>query len=614
MDKKIIATIALSLTAITSLFLAVPRLSTFSAVDEPYWTYERTPDFWRAIQEKKWKRTKINDKPGVTVAILSGFGLPFSKSPLEVENYRKNVKTPEILNTLADINFKLRLPIYLFSLLILPIFFLLTRKLLGTEIALFSSVLIWLSPIILGITLIINPDSLLWIFSSLSILSYLIYFKENERKYLVLSGIFLGFSLLTKYVANILLVYFISLIFLEYIFRKDKKYNFSIFLRREFFNYLIVLGTSVLVFTIFFPATWVNPGLILGGTIGSVAFKKVWPVLLVTFLVITGENILLRGKFSGKLLDFFSKYKKVIFLSVPITFLVFSLFVVLNTYLGMHWYDFQSILASPKSPEDFSPNLLNVSENFFSGIWALLFGLTPFSFLLVFFQAFRVSSLKKDSPTQKEKTVFYFLFLIMVYYLASALNGVGPTVRYQIVLYPLALLVVGIGLYEITRLKAFEKYLSFNFALPLVFLLSLWSVFLIKPFFLSYASALLPEKYVLNLKDMGDGSFEAATYLNNLPNAQNLIVWSDKGAVCEAFLGKCVVGFERKDFKNYYFDYYVASAGREHRSLGMSSTVSDLANIKKAYETEETAWKLEIGGRKNNFVKITSGNLITLKN
>ena len=46
---------------------------------------------------------------------------------------------------------------------------------------------------------------------------------------------------------------------------------------------------------------------------------------------------------------------------------------------------------------------------------------------------------------------------------------------------------------------------------------------------------------------MGEGSIEAANYLNALPGAGEMTIWSDKGAVCEAFIGKCLIDFKDDD-------------------------------------------------------------------
>lgn len=106
-----------------------------------------------------------------------------------------------------------------------------------------------------------------------------------------------------------------------------------------------------------------------------------------------------------------------------------------------------------------------------------------------------------------------------------------------------------------------------------------------------------PPQYVLNLKGMGDGSFEAANYLNALPNARDLKVWSDKGAVCAVFVGECYTGYNAKELKRVDFNYYVVSADR-------ASKFEERLNFKRAYETNNYAYKLVLGGRENNFIKV----------
>jgi len=109
---------------------------------------------------------------------------------------------------------------------------------------------------------------------------------------------------------------------------------------------------------------------------------------------------------------------------------------------------------------------------------------------------------------------------------------------------------------------------------------------------------------------MGDGSFEAAQYLNSLTDAKNLSVWTDKRGVCTFFVGKCYSGINLdKDKVN--LDYFVISAGRKSRTTKMTLNRfnggnSQLIRLDKLYEEENYEYKLEIGGRPNNFVKIIS--------
>ena len=107
---------------------------------------------------------------------------------------------------------------------------------------------------------------------------------------------------------------------------------------------------------------------------------------------------------------------------------------------------------------------------------------------------------------------------------------------------------------------------------------------------------------------MGEGSFEAATYLNSLPGAHEMTIWSDKGAVCEAFVGRCFIDFKNKTFKENHFDYFVVSTDREGRSLKMSGGKVADANFNELYSSQTSAFEFIIGGRPINFVKVIKAN------
>ena len=117
---------------------------------------------------------------------------------------------------------------------------------------------------------------------------------------------------------------------------------------------------------------------------------------------------------------------------------------------------------------------------------------------------------------------------------------------------------------------------------------------------------------------MGDGSYEAAIYLNNLPDAEKLVAWTDKRGVCAFFVGTCRSGFDFEDMEK--IDYFVVSSGRESRTSKMTAgkviggdKISEAIN--KFYSENVYDYKLEIGGRPNNFVKIISGEkLMDLNN
>lgn len=602
MSKKFIVPIFISLVLITNLFLGFSRLDKYSAVDEPYWTYGRISKFWTAIRNHDWKETNINDKPGITVALLSKFGL-YKYDPMQYEHLREQPKTDQQLSDIRNINFHFRLPIFLFCTFMLLFFYFLLRRLLGYFIALISFIFIGFSPIIFGISLIINPDSLLWVFLPLSLLSYLVYQKDQKKAYLLLGGIFLGLSLLTKYVANILYVFFLILPFLEYIFLEDKP-AVGKYLKKSLIDYLALIGISVLVYFALYPATWINLKILLEGTFLSQAFEKTWPLFAVFFALIGADAIIFKNKFSAVTLNFLSKYKSLL-VQVFSGFFLFGIALVLvNTYSGMRIFDFVELLSSPKGIGD--GNILQqYSKAMLTDIYSLIFGLCPLA-LLAFILALS-ANLKKNLAHKRENILaFYFIIFIIFYYFASSVNDVIATVRYQIILYPLALIISAIGISQIFSIGKIKKYVPDFAAIIFVFIFSLAAILFTKPFYFAYASPLLPERYLLNYKDMGDGSYEAAQYLNSLPDARNLSIWSDKGAVCAEFVGKCSISYQRKELKNEHFDYVVASTGRRSKASKMSEGFDDFLDLKKAYETENYAKKIIIGGREENYVKIVS--------
>ena len=603
--KKYIAPAIIVIVLLINLTLGLTRLGNYSSVDEPYWTYGRITKFWNGIKAHNWKSTSVNDKPGITVAIISGAGLG-TIDPMPYKNLRGDVKTDAELQDINTINFSFRLPIYLFCVLLLPFFYILLRKLFDEITALIAFVFIGLSPILLGISLIINPDSLLWIFLPLSFLSFLVFHKTDSKPYLYWSGFLLGLALLTKYVANILYIFFFFLPFLEYILAK-KKPLLRPYLKKSFRDYTLLVVISMATFFMLYPATWVNPKILLDGTFLSQAFRTTWPLFVGLIVFILSDILLFKEKLTQRMLDVLSKYKYLLLRSIAGLFLAGIIFTLLNTYTGMRLFDTTATLASPKGE---GHSLLLYADKITADIYSLIFGISPIA-LLGLVAALLLMTKKERLNSYEAKIVFFFSLFILFYYLASTVNSVVATVRYQIVLYPFAFVISAIGLSHILSLKKVSRYLPSLAGVTFVVILSVWSLLSVRPFYFAYTSAFLPKQYFVNLKDMGDGSYEAAQYLNSLPNPEKLTVWSDKGAVCAVFKGKCVIGFSNKRIKGVNFDYVVISSGRKSRTLKLSGNANKIIDFKKAYATNDTVFSIIIGNRPNNFVKVIDKKTIT---
>lgn len=602
--QKFLAPLVLAVILAINLSFGLSSLTKHAAVDEPLWTQGRITKYWNNIADKEYQKTMISDKPGITVAIISGIGLnwvnPFDYKDLGVES----TVTDDYKN-INDMYLAMRLPIYLFCALSLFIFYGLLKYLLDKNIALLSVLFIGLSPILIGISNIINPDSLLWIFAPLTLVGYLCYLKNRENRFLYFSGIFLGLAVLTKYIANIFYVFFPILIFLEYVINKERYENKSIgsYISRSFLDYFILIFFSLVTVFIFLPAAWVNPSVIFQATLLSKAFLKVWIIFLVILGLISIDIFFLKSRVISYLLRVISLYRKAIIKTFYAIFLFFILMTLLDVYTGMKVYDLESILASPKSSYAVNNMFGLMLANFYSAV----FGIIPVALFSVIFLIIYYLR-KKDWLKSSADVCFYLLFFIFTYYSASIANDVSATVRYQIIIYPLIFIVSAIGLDQALKIKKIKKYFPPAFFYPLLLIFSLYSLFFIRPFYFSYASGLLPKQYVLNIKDMGDGSYEAAQYLNKLPNARKLVVWTDKRGVCAFFVGICRTGFDF-DKQGTIFDYYIVSSGRQSRTSKMTLARvgggnTTLFRLDKLYDVENPEYQIIIGNRPDNYVKI----------
>lgn len=608
--------------ASSSLYFGLPRLKNFSGVDEPYWSYERVPNFWKAIRTMKWEKTNICDKPGIPLAIISGAGLPFvDGNPKDLTKLRYKTRTLEQRQQITDLYFYLRLPIFLFTLIMLPILYFLMQKLLGTETARFAIIFIGLSPILLGISLIINSDAMLWIFTSLSILSLFVFLKNNQQKYLFLSGFFLGLSVITKYVANILFIYFFLLFFLEYVFSAHQKINVAKYLKSALISYLILSVTAIATAFIFFPATWINLSVLMSATFGNVVFTSTRPIIIGIMLLLAMDILILKTKFSVFLFNFLIKYKRGLIKVTCIIFLIFIAVIFLHIFFKVNIFDIQGMISSPKGiGQDMDTKdpkldtlvtaskgigLLNISQEYIGALladfYSLIFSISPI--ILLFTLLTVINIVRKKELDRNSITAVYIIIFILIFYLGSTINNVITTVRYQIMIYPLAFVLAAIGISELLKIEWFRKYLKLPIAFILLIIILITSLFLIKPNYLDYSSEILPNNFLVNFKGMGEGSYEATTYLNNLPSASNMIIWSDKETVCERFAGLCYTDFKPKT-QQKNIDYFVVSTDRKLLTLKLFNFTGSPFDLTRAYGNEHPAFEVLIGNNPNNFVKV----------
>ena len=586
------------------------NLSKQALVDEPLWAFERVEKYWKNIAERDWINVRPSDKPGVTTAIVAGAGL-LSESSFYYNKTGPNNRAKD----LEHLYHALRAPLLLFAVAMLPLFYVFLRRLLNSDTALVATILIGLSPILLGMSRIINPDGFLWIFLSLTVLSYLAFVKTAALRFLYASGLFFGLALLTKYVANIFLIFLLFLIFAELIFLK-KNAAIADQLRARLTHYAIFVFTALATFYLLFPGVWLEHSRLFKATLFSQAFELVWPYFFGVIVLLWCDVFRLRAKYSSHIINFMRAHAEKIAHYFSGFMLLSVLSVTLLALLPQTFFDAETIVGSPKSASQFT----GAFGLFFSGFYPLIFGSTLFVVLGAIAAYFALLKKKIAIDSHTAFAVLMISAFILSYYLGSVVNSVAPTVRYQIALYPLFAVIGAIGLVSVQA-----QFTKVRYALGLLLLIvttaGVLALNTARPHYFSFANVLLPNHKIINPKDMGDGSFAAARFLNTLPEAHRLTVWSDKRGVCAHFVGTCMSSVKHKDIiqQGIQFDYYIVSRGREVRTTNMTlikkrSKPQYLIRFDKLYllPEDQSVFALTPGTQSANYVRVFSADGIDL--
>ncbi|MFA4817356.1 MAG: phospholipid carrier-dependent glycosyltransferase [Parcubacteria group bacterium] len=582
------------------------HISQFITADEHFWVNQRIYTYWHSLKNPdNWGRTKLSDKPGVTVALVSGVGLLWESDPLT--HMRSAASDPENGVKVAQAVYTVfRIPILIFSALFSLYLFWIVKKLTGNFwIGLWSFILILLSPILLGISQITNADAVMWSFSSATLLSFLAYLQTEEKKFLVLCPLFLGMSLLTKLVAVIFFpfLFLIALAFIIYKFSDWEKERIEIHKKiiKIFFAYLITFAGSLAVFSIFMPAVFKDFQVLLDYTIGYSSMRKVVPALMLGVLLILSDAWALKSAISKKILSWISPYFPVLQKIVPVALIIIFSAVLVNWSANQFILNPDSIINYKTDELEFLKTS-SLLEQIMYQFYFLAYSLVPLVlFSLLFLWAKFV--LKKIS---RSFLIFILSSFILAYYLALIALNLPSTIRYSIALYPLASILAAIGIYEFFKLKKLEKISKIWITIGIIFIsfISLWQI---KPFYLNYTSDLLPKKYSIAMA-WGYGGYEAAQFLNSLPDARDLFIWSDYYGVRNFFVGESKTDYIHKA-SSRHIDYYVLTKQGQimfNYWCAKSQNICRKAYVPagKYYEATNPVWEMDIDGRPNNFIKI----------
>lgn len=609
--------------------IAFHNLGKFETTDEDLWIGGRIGQYWkymeRGLHMGDWEGTRVNDKPGVSVSILSGLHLDSIPNP-DSQDISRNTSDSRYLmkyryDKTEEINKKLRQPIVWYTVVAIGTVafavFLLSRSYF---ISLFTLVLVAFNPVLLGMSQIINPDAVLWSSTFLALLFYALSFDRRKWYYVLFAGLFFGWALLSKYTANILSFMFIVMLFGILLDRWVQKEDFAKIWKNALWQYLSVTAVAYVVFVLGMPAALFDWSYFTSGTFLSPGMEPVFIPFVVLLGVIFFDGFCLNGFFARRVGLFFQN-KLNWFLRVFSFALLFLLILhVFNAWIGTPIIPLNDIqeLVELRSSGD----IKHVVDLFLLGQeWSsvgflkvlltqssyMIFTLPTFVCVVLFFG---LSALIVFPDKMRYKwLVFTMLFSPWFFLVGGTLVGVLVGVRYGIMLQPLFMFLCALFLWQFVAWM--KKYLDARLiigGLCIIFGLSqTWALQTISPHFLNYQNDFLPKQYSF-ANSWSYGMYEAAQWLNSQPNARDLLVWSDRRVLCYFFAGTCL---RRSgiDLETYPPDYFVLTRRNVVKDNRFSWKKPEVATRPSEYyysdeALNDPAWELLVGGRPVNYVKI----------
>lgn len=527
--KELFAVVGVAL-----LFLIVGSIGMgkYFTTDETAWFYTWIQTYWNSYASGNFEGTNFSNYPGVFHSFLISITNLFLDQPAYM--------SPDKIETYL---FWWRFPILLFNSLSLILIYYLLRKFF-TKIQSLTIVFITaFTPVILGMSRIVNSDSLLWSVSFISILSYIVFVREEKFKYLLISGVFMGFALASKLNAVTLFIYQPVTLAVEFIYQKiDAKK-----LKQALWKTPVVILIALSVFSLLLPAVFVQPSLYNARIFEQFVTNPLfWTAVI--FLIV--DTFILKNK----ILTFFRdkiKLEKIVTIGFPALFAFIVLFSVFIKYMNI-----DSFLRETEYAEWETPFHLAILENFYSfyvsNQFFVIAGLLMFA-VVGFVKKFR----KEDASLPILMLVYVLLFIVGV-----ALKGLGVAGhRYIIMLYPM------LAIITVWSFSLLKKQQIAIFAI--IALMSLIDVGILFP---KYYAFYQNRNYFNGGQKRivwAIGGYDLAQKMNEMDNAQNLKVLADRYSFKLFFEGETKNIIERVNGSDILeHDYlYLSKSGKSQVSM-----------------------------------------------
>lgn len=610
------------------------HLTQFETSDEDLWKEKRITQFWKGMEEGRvtgdWSNTAINDKPGISMVLLASLGLADIPDPTKVEELKKTNGKYLYVSYKTEyselINYGLRVPIVIFTLIVVALSsWLIYLWSSSLAITVFSSLFIVLNPVLLGISQNINPDAVLWSSSLIALLFYILSLRRGWWLPLIFSGVFFGWAILAKYTGNLLTVFFLILLLGFLVFSLEmvtrKKYQWEVF--KRLLQLIIITTIGYAIFAVLFPLALFEPEYFTKGTFLSRGMEPIIKPILILFLFLLLDAVV----FGSRLLFWFSS-KVRLFLPWMLRFFAGIFLAVLLIHIFNAWTganiiplnDIREIIEDGAYGNVVNKNVFSIPlkegdtkvsvffrKILFESSYTVFTLPTGVVFILIVGLGFMVY---RGRSILEEYTLFA-LSAPWVFFIGGIMANVLVNVRYGILLQFILSLLAGILIVNIVNELKVLRVRRWVYTILFLLFSSLqgWAIFSTIPFSLNYQNDFLPLRYSF-ADSWSYGMYEAAQYLNALPNATELKVWSDRRAFCRYFVGKCIKS-QTIDLAYIKPDYFVVSRrnvvkGEWFKWKNPPEGIRDSAWYYSDESMNNPAWQILIGNRPLNYIKVFS--------
>ncbi len=447
------------------------NITHYITADEHFWlpnfSDERVQEYWKSMTEGDWEDTRINDKPGVSTAIVSGIAIPFVQSIIDKQIIFDDgvIKRFDPAVT-QQIIFWFRLPLLLFNGLFILYFFWILKKITHDEwISLWASILILLSPITLGISQIVNPDTLFWSLGSATLLTFFAYLQKREDRLAWIAALLFGGTLLSKYVGVIFFPFFLAMIAINYLFHfslyKNDRSLLAKTVQKDILAYAITLLGGTFLFALLMPAAIADPEVLYESTVGFPGMLPIFAAASTFIFLLLLDASLLGSLITWKFLSLIAPKRKWIERTLYVVLFSAVSFTLINWMSRNSLIDLSGIPFDAKTKETFTTKNPYLAR--FIAEWVpLVFALTPVTlFLLISAWAQALfGSLKRRS------FVFTLSLFFLVFYAAVIEQGLLVTVRYSIILFPFALILGSLALRSLFFPKTEKEHIFSKYIAP----------------------------------------------------------------------------------------------------------------------------------------------------